>query len=288
MAGTLREITTLARMNIFFAGAMEALPDYIGSVALHARAQQVRADLPAVDDPVPPDSADADFAGWLAAIAETVAAKCARTEQIEALTKLVDRCESAVQMCLLTNADRVLGSLAKDLDKLMRQVDAAVQRLQGARTPAEAIAREAADAWRELSDLRRSYDDLRTAQQGVMAVHPAHVQASRTTYWDDELTSDTQIANLDTVFPRWRQPQLSNLDRSPIDSRPWPLGDDVAELVWLSDSAAEPWIPRLAELDRLQRDRREAANPNPKQVAGLVPAPINSTKNLRRPAYETR
>jgi hypothetical protein len=76
------------------------------------------------------------------------------------------------------------------------------------------------------------------------------------------------------------------MDRRPLDVRPWPKDDPVSQLVWLATSGAEPWIPTLTELDELAADRRDRVNPNPRQFPGIVPAPINSPRDVREPVHE--
>ncbi|MDT5348326.1 MAG: hypothetical protein QOH91_1613 [Mycobacterium sp.] len=261
-------IRALARVNDYFRKALNANPSYPAAVALRDRAQQARDELPAVQRPDPPGTED-DLGAWLDAVAEADAAERARTAKIVALTQLLGRCDGDISMCVLGDPDGVLESLSRDFEALMKDVDAAVQRLGGARTPTEVIVNNASEAWNELGVLRQSYDALRVAQSAVMASAAPHmVQASKSLHLDDPLASDVMIANLDDVFPTCRQSQSRNLDGTLIDLRPWPVDDYIAELVWLSSSEARPWIPTLAQLEELHADRIARANPMPNVIPG--------------------
>jgi hypothetical protein len=277
-------IRALARVNTYFRKAINANPAYPAAVALRDRAQQVRDELPAVQWPDPPGSED-DLGEWLDAVEEADAAERARTAKIVALTQLLGRCDSDIAMCVLGDPDSVLESLSRDFNTLMKDVDTAVQRLGGARTPTEVIANNASAAWNKLGVLRRSYDALRTAQSAVMAsVAPDAVQSSRVLHLDDVLANDMMIANLDDVFPEWRQSQPRNLDHTLNDLRPWPGTDDIADLVWLSASDAEPWIPTVKQLEQLHAERRDRLNPNPTVLPGIRDVTINQA--IRHPVHE--
>jgi hypothetical protein len=278
-------IRALARVNDYFRKALNTNPAYPAAVALRDRAQQASDALPPVQWPDPPGTDD-DLSEWLDAVAETDAAERAHTAKMVALTELLGRCDSDITMCILSDPDTVLESLSRDFEALMTDVDAAVQRLGDARTLADVIANNASQAWNELGVLRRSYDALRVAQSAVMASHGAHVQASKTLHLDDPLASDLMIANLDDddVFPQWRQPPPRNMDGTRNDLRPWPATDYIAELVWLSSSEAQPWIPTLAELDELHAERRDRMNPNPRVVPGVRDVPIHQA--IRHPVHQ--
>jgi hypothetical protein len=277
-------IRALARVNEYFRKALNANPSYPAAVALRDRAQQARDELPAVQWPDPPGTED-DLGAWLDAVAEADAAERARTAKIVALTQLLGRCDGDISMCVLGDPDGVLESLSRDFEALMTEVDAAVQRLGDARTPAEVIANNASAAWNELGVLRRSYDALRVAQSAVMAsAAPDAVQASRLLHLDDPLASDAMIANLDDVFPTWRQSQPRHMDGALNDLRPWPVDDYTAELVWLSASDAEPWIPTVKQLEQLQAERRHRMNPNPTVLPGIRDVTINEA--IRNPIHQ--
>ena len=57
-------------------------------------------------------------------------------------------------------------------------------------------------SWKELGTLREAYDKLRQAQEFVM-LGEHEWTASRSNYLDPH-ASDTHIANLDAIFPSWR------------------------------------------------------------------------------------
>ena len=181
----------------------------------------------------------------------------------------------------MVDPDRLLRSLDKDMDELMRDVDAVVERLGEARTPREVIAAGVGDAWNELGTLREAYDKLRQAQEFVMTGEHQWT-ASRSNYLDDPHASDTHIANLDIIFPDWRDKstRLIMISGEEPDPRPWPL-DPIEQLVWFFSSDARVWIPTRRQLDQLHADRRRRRNPMPakkpkpkypKQIhGGIVP-----------------
>lgn len=257
-----------ADANPYLRDALQAVPDYPRAVALRANLLERQQRFAAVHTPALPADADADLDAWLADV--TKAAETQRTLDVQrdaldaALRDIDRRIENVPQL----HTDTLLKSLARDLAALMAAIDNAVAQLDGARTPAEAITRGVEDAYRELPALRESYDLLRAAQMTVvLAADPFHVQAARSAHIDDPMASDLVLANMDAVLPGWRLPDKRNhitINGAMPDRRPWPL-DPIEQLVWLSTSNAEVWLPTLAELDALRERRQAHVNPQPKQ-----------------------
>ena len=81
---------------------------------------------------------------------------------------------------------------------------------------------------------------------------------------DDPHASRLFIRNIDSVFPGWLDGATTTFSMSGArpDPRPWPT-DPVAQLVWLSSSAAEVWLPTFAQLEQLQQELHRKHNPEP-------------------------
>lgn len=155
----------------------------------------------------------------------------------------------------------MLRSLSRDMDALMRDLAATVDQLGGATTPREVIAAGVGDAWNQLGGLRRQYDDLRQAQQLAMDAELARYQSN---YLNDPHANDAWIADLDTIFPDWRDKKgatrivVTAIGTTEPDPRPWPVDDPTEQLVWLA-SNAQVWIPTHRQLDELHANRRAKA-----------------------------
>lgn len=172
----------------------------------------------------------------------------------------------------------------------MSDVLVVVQELNGARTPAEAIARSTESAWRRLPELRDRYDKLRYAQHLVtnFAFHDDLLAGVKSQYIEDELASDLHLANLDEVLPGWRRPDHRSATNFGElgDRRPWPTDDPIAQLVWLATSDAEPWLPTATALRELRakrqaRLRKDGPKPQPpRKEPGLLNKPIPAQERV--------
>lgn len=254
MSYTPMGIIALARQNKFFRAAVESNDDYLRLVGLRNKVVEAQRQLAPPESPRTPSSAHDDLDDWLSAVAHASEVERQHVAKATALTALRNQVEAQIVSSL--DPDRILTELHQQMDSLMARVAAVGDRLDGASTPAAAIAGGVADAWRELTALRPEYDQLRVAQRAVMVGQPDYLMSSKTVNYADELCSDTALKNLDVVFPEWKFPTAHNLDGSVIERRPWPLDDPVAELLWLSQSPAEPWIPTLRQLDQLHAQRQ--------------------------------
>lgn len=258
-----------AASNEYYGRAVGTL-EYRRAAELRHKAFLTRGGLPVTEYPKPPASVDDDLSVWLEDIARAAAQERARNAKHEALSALIGQCERIIQAAA-TPPDRLLASLADDLDDLMARVADAVQRLDGARSSRDALMKggAAVEVWRdELPQLRADYDAIREAQQWVMAGDDRATQA-RSRYLDDPLASDLAIANLDAVFANWRDhaPGIQTVGHEP-DPRPWPVDDELAQLIWLVTSPAKPWVPTTRQLDDLWAERRRSrAHPTTKTTA---------------------
>jgi hypothetical protein len=263
--------------------------------AIRQKALDAQRDFAPPPPPVSPLlNEDVSIPDYLDAVTAAAAAERVRTDQLFALEELVRDCNQQIGGVMIA-PDPLLTILATDLNELFGRVRPIAAGLDGARTPTEAITIGVADVWNELTALRQTYDEIRAAQDAVMNgddLGRGYVQMAKSSYltdvgFDDELTTDLALANLDDVFPTWRQSlQMGLMDRRPLDVRPWPKDDPVSRLIWLATSDAAPWIPTLAQLDELAAERRERMNPSPRQFPGIVPALINSPGDIREPVHE--
>jgi hypothetical protein len=234
-------VASRARTNPYYRAALEASPQYVTTLALHqklAEAQRTSPGVPAV----------------LARV---------RDARADAIRAQMVHCDKIIEDLVTVETDRILGYLSEALTTVMDQVADVVEHLDGARTPQQVIDAGVGDAWRELSPLRDEYDQIRTAQEWAMS-GDLQLTSPRSKYLlDDPLATDTAIANLDDVFPAWREPDNthSTFSTAPqTDPRPWPQ-DPVEQLVWLAASEAQPWVPTSTDLNWLHAERRKRADP---------------------------
>jgi hypothetical protein len=270
-----------ARNNPYYRAALEDSPQYVDAETMRTKLLEAQQQLPGAPAVPALETAD-DIAAWLDTVAETDAAEHAREIKFNALRDRLIWCDKVVEGVVTVETDRILTSLHDALVEVMDQVAAVVDRLNGARTPQQVIDAGVSDAWKELRPLRTEYDQVRTAQEWAMAGEDQHVGSRSHYLLGDPLATDIAIANLDTVFPGWRDKdnRAINLSDAPQqDPRPWPQ-DPVEQLVWLCTSDAEPWVPTLSELNQLNRQRiarlnpptgkTEATHPKPKQTIGRL------------------
>lgn len=175
--------------------------------------------------------------------------------------RAVIQCESIISGA----APTILTELNTRMTATVSDVRTLAQDLDGVHCADDALAagEKAADAWRQLPTLRAGYDALRTAQTIVMGEnYSSLLERSRQTGDSDRLARDTDIANLDQVWPSWRGQTVHEVPRDAISHArlipaPWPA-DPLAQLVWLATSDAKVWIPTKAQLEELWTDRKRA------------------------------
>jgi hypothetical protein len=251
-----------ATANAYYARAIHT-PEWQRAMELRSKAFLLRTQLPPIPPLPMPDSPDDDLAKWLDDVRFLDEAERVHSIEYKALSGLINKCDNTIQG-VVHQKDRILTSLAADLAEIMNQVRQAVERLDGARTPAEAIDRGVTDAWRDLQPLRDELETLWTAQDWVMA-GDQRVIHSRSQHIDDPLATDLRIANLDEVFSDWKHPAPNQAlqrweDRSRL--QPWPA-DPIEQLPWIATSGAKLWCPTLRQLDELKAQRlAERAHPD--------------------------
>jgi hypothetical protein len=255
--------------NPYYAKALRLNPAYDEAIALRNKvfAHRGQHALSRPHAPVMPITVEDEIHEWLTATTAAAAAEAEWAAIDQSLAELIAACEHRIQGVGM-DRDAILQSLNGDLKTLMAEVKDVVERLDGARTPAQVIAAGTGDAWNELGELRSDYEQIRDAQEKAMLGAPEAAMGRSNYLWDDPLASDTHIANLDDVFPGWRDKQpatYANMSHS-WDGRKQPWSKDpIEQLVWLASSAARPWIPTTSQLTALWTRRRERrAHPNGK------------------------
>jgi hypothetical protein len=259
---TCQLVVSHAEGNKYYAKAIQT-PAYLEAVALWDEATRKRAQLPPIPDlPLPNSVDDTDLDDWLDVAVRVDDLQRARAVKFSALSSLITKQESIIQS-IVGDKDRLLAALGQDMDAVMRQATDTVLLLNGADTPSAVIATGKGDVWTELGSIRDEYDSIRQAQDWVLA-GDHRIAGYGSPYLDDPLASDTQISNLDSVFPSWRTPPQNHaiIRGNTPRLQPWPP-DGVGQLVWLCTSGAKVWCPTFRELDELKRRRLlERAHPN--------------------------
>jgi len=211
-----------------------------------------------------------------------------RTVLDDLAKRAVIQCESVISGA----APAILTELNARVTATISEVRTLAQDLDGIQSADDAITagKKASDAWRQLPTLRAQYDALRTAQTVVMGQNYEGIaERARQIGDNDRLARDTDIANLDEVWPGWRAQAASDVPRDAISgerliSAPWPA-DPLAQLVWLATSDAKVWAPTKQQLVQLWEDRARAdqkaiiaarkaessPNPNPKRGVRMMP-----------------
>ena len=178
---------------------------------------------------------------------------------------------------VVDDCDVLLTVLAADLDELLGRVAGVVDRLHGAGNPSRSHRQRHRGRVARIARAASEYDDVRRAQELVIldaptANHPLE-------YIDDPMAYDLCFATSTRIIPTWREADNRFvMQGSPPDRRPWPINDELAQLVWLITSAAEVWLPTSTQLARLHTERRNRNNPAP---AGNPRADTRSTLTIR-------
>lgn len=276
--------------NSYYRAAVET-PELIDAIELRARALRMRAEIPNVP-PVPmPTTADADLAAWLDLDKAQRHAAQDRAEAADAFSRLIAVQDQRISS-IANNQNSALARLNQAMQGVMSIAAQLVSRLSGCHTATQIVANGDPDVLAAFQDLRRlrsdEYDAIRTAQDWCMAGDPRGPNY-RSKWLDDDLASDTAIANLDEVFPQWRERKpefaiISASDQPQADPRPWPT-DPTEQIIWLVTSDAQVWVPtwhQLGELGRrriAERAHTSGTSRRPKQRQQRV-TPGNHTSEL--------
>jgi hypothetical protein len=211
----------------------------------------------------PSPNAFATIDEWLdATVAASDEARIHSTKS-DALRQLLGDTEYTISTAT-NDKDTCLRRLSVEFTALMDDITKAVKKLNKATTADTAIRNGTASTWRKLVDLRVIYDEIRTAQSWLMAGHQLDRLTNSEYLLDDDMASPLHIRNIDQVMPDWRVPgpRPYLIQGEPQDPRPWPK-EPVAQLVWLVQGSAEPWLPTIREINQLRADERPTQNPTP-------------------------
>ncbi|MEV4127487.1 hypothetical protein [Nocardia sp. NPDC049707] len=204
-----------------------------------------------------------DFRAWLTIYSN---AQAQHDAERQALQGLRDRAAGACWSAVLSHTPQLLGHLHQQLADLIDRARPAVKEL-GQITEAEDVVRAgmaAVNAFNTLDQCWTGYLDIRKAQSRIMLnyVEQETVKNCRSHLCNDEAASDANFANLDDVFPEWRerpgQPQRTiitaeGVRANPSDA-PWPERGPM-QLKWFIDHGAKFWVPTQQQLEQLHTSR---------------------------------
>lgn len=257
-------IISKAKSNPYFRNAIDT-DEYRAAFELREQVDAQRKALPAVDLITEPTSG-AELGDWLEQIVKVHEAEHHRELHYNALMALFNTCNQRIAAVIDISPDTVLRKLSNSMNELLAEVTETIGRLHGATTPSAVIAAGVGDVWQELHDLRRCYDQLRDAQRFIMGEDVAHYASNY--LYDDPHASRLAIRDIDDVFPDWHDPSSNKINiRVGVteDPRPWPINDDVQQLVWLT-THCQLWIPTRSDLAELERELHRKNNPEPEPL----------------------
>jgi hypothetical protein len=253
------------RANPFYRAAVEAAcPEYTQAAQLRRELLQAQTVLPGVPAVAPLGPGD-NVGAWLDAVVETTEATRIREVQSNALRGELNRCDLIVEAATVSGTDEILAALHDSLMEVMDRVSAAVVKLKGAVSPAQAIDFGTGPAWKALTPLAARYAEIRTAQE--WALGPEFIAAH---HYSDELVSDLTVSNLDELWVDRDRHTISFGGVPQQDPRPWP-SDETERLIWLATSGANPWIPTTQQLNRLNKERAAQRNAAPDDRDSIAP-----------------
>ncbi|MGV9540340.1 hypothetical protein ACWDSF_03330 [Nocardia beijingensis] len=200
-------------------------------------------------------------ASWLDSIGaarieqETIALQIAAVEALQ--TQATYRLESIAAM----SAESLLSTLSAKMDAVLSEVRAAVDGMDTASTPLEAIENGTTDSWRALTVARGEYNRLRMAQEKVMISAGNDVwQRAKGRNRDIPNSSYAIIRNLDEVHPKF---SFGDADT------PWPY-DTTEFLVWATRNGVELWLPSINELTRHMDERKSWFDEKTRELAERI------------------
>lgn len=245
--------------NALVTEILESVSGFEKAKAIHGQADQIITELvqeqSAVSDSIeavldsgeiPPD--------WLTSMAAERMKQEVSAYKRETMSCLVDAAGYRLESITLNATDAILSALNDRLQTVVAELSDAVQRLNGASTPLQAIEVAGADAWKAVTELRTRYNQIRTAQTLVMVTSASDVlQQAKPPYADNYQASDSVIKNLDEVWP------VCFTESARHHDIPWPYEVDEF-LVFSIRSGAELWVPTVPELESLRAERKRSTN----------------------------
>lgn len=244
--------------NRFYKLAVET-PEYLRVIELRDKATRTRAEIgPAPTVPLPPTADCVDE--WLEAKARIRKYTRDTDDEAKDLDSLITHCDMMIR-AQTVNVDPLVTALATKLPSVMAGIEDAVNRLDGAHTPTDALVAGKGDVWHELhTEHVPEWDAFWQAFDWITSEHQLYHHARSQYLFDDELASRARIRNIDSIFPSWREPapDTAIMGWNSSDPRPWPA-DRVGQLVWVVTSGAEVWAPTPRQLREQQQPRERPA-----------------------------
>lgn len=205
---------------------------------------------------------------WLDAVVERNTLQDRKNQRRNALVRLIAHADNRAAMSK-TDSNAILAAYNEKLTELLGAARDLVDQLSGATSADTAIDKGVTQHWKALAALARDYQLLREAQ--MQRTPQDLITSARPSNGGEDHASDCYIKNLDDIWPTWRQPGHTprtvrvygdHADRV----EPWPA-EPTQLLLWLVTSPAVPWIPTPQQLRRLWEQRRNIANPNPRNIS---------------------
>lgn len=191
---------------------------------------------------------------------------------LQSLHRLRDQLKEAHLRAHADRVDPALAYLAGELSTLLGQARAALADLGPASSAQAAIDAGVADAWTRAQRVSGRYDELRRAQAVLLSaaltpldlrrvsdIPTREAQTMVTTYAAvrdyGELYPPTVMGGEVTVRSSRNGMPTSETFRRPESPPgaappppPWPTGDTLQDLSYLTSDQAQPWVPSMAEL----------------------------------------
>jgi hypothetical protein len=240
-------ITQRCAQNPFYKTAIET-PALLRVLELRDKAMSTRAVIKPPPSVPPPPTADA-IDTWLDTVTQVSDYARNTADKTQALDSLITSCDMQIQGHTVNVEPRV-AALAKELPAVLASIRDAVERLDGAHTPTEAIAAGKGDVWNEIhTEHLTQWDAFWQAFDWITSEHQLYHRARSQYLLDDDLASRSRIRNISSIFPAWQQPSRDTALQGwgTSDPRPWPT-DRVSQLIWVVTSGAEVWAPTPQQL----------------------------------------
>lgn len=271
-----------ARSNPALGRAVGTLEDYVRARSV---AEQADARLAALLSAVGPGTVDDAIAEVFetGVVPEDFGADTARrrvehdalAEREQIVRSLTTAARNQEEGAVEAGLDTVLADLHQQLEDVLAEARKVAVNLDGARDAQAAISAgpAAVKAWGHITALLPRYAQVREAQATAMhKFADGLARRARPDYGSTPVGSDAYLANVDSVWPGWRdRPVEDGMGGGRQTAGNWP--DDAVELlVWLVLSDAQPWVPTRRQLDQLWEARLESAlapeekGPHPDEV----------------------
>lgn len=257
-------------------------PDYHAARRVQHQAEQRMITLsppPPVDPELDPLSRGELTDAWVTAVIERQAQATLNDQERKVLVSLVKSATDQANAIYRLHVDAILTAYNNELQALLADVGKLSHKLGDVDTVNKAVAADKGREWKQLNALADDYAALRLAQHDLLSPEVKHAARARV---GEPTASDLHLANLDQLWPDWRNPgqarsRLTQLGAGPREhsrEEPWPA-DPVELLLWLVRSEARPWIPTAEQLQQVHEQRAASSNPNPRVIPHRPDEPGN-------------